>query len=275
MIFRGIPIPVRRLPAIVLDQLYRPFRRITKAGPRHLSLVYFSCGRDFEILRLSLRSIANLRSFARPAGIHVVVDSKGPFSPKQRDELKACVPSLHFHEGLGEIHDRSPVTIRTELRAFATVAELVDPGSLIAKVDSDILFYSGRKLSRILGCRYDFVGDSRFVRGEFFQGGLYFMSADLARRLDASATLAELERIVKEIGCAAEDRVVSHLVRRMARGVWDTQLMLFPDDYERADLGSFWVRDEYCALHFFSRKTDMPAFAARLIRDSGANSSST
>jgi hypothetical protein len=264
VILRGLPISLRRLPAIALDQLLRPFRGIAQSRPRVLSLVYFSCGRDFDILQLSLRSIANLRLSTPPAGIHVVVDSKWPFSSGQQDALKACVPSLYFHEGLGEIHDRSPVTILTELRAFATVAALVDPGSLIAKVDSDILFFSGRKLSRIISSRFDFVGDSSFVGGKFFQGGLYFMSADLALRLNSRATLADIPRVVQQVGCTAEDRVVSQLVRRSARSVWDTQLMLFPDVYERIDLQSWWVRDEYCALHFFAQKGDMPRFAARI-----------
>lgn len=236
MNFLGVPFAVRQSPKQARDILSCPIRCLSHVPSRPLVPIYFSCERDFELLRLSLRSL----SFIEP-GVHVervvVVVAKPPFSASQRSALHEAQPGLELIDGADEVHDLSAVTIL--------------PGSLIAKVDSDILFFSLSKIRQVVRWPAHFIGDEHWSGEDYSQGGLYFASSDLLSSLDQQVSDGEIECVIGRLGCSAEARVISALVDLHRAQVWNTDLMLFPDEFGRANLGNPFVRREYCALHFF------------------------
>lgn len=194
--------------------------------------------------------------------VFVVVDSKGPFNEEQQSELKEIVPNLQFLE-LGQIDWASIHTLKTELQAFAIAASRAKPIDFIAKVDSDILFFSSIKLEEVGVCAADFVGDGHYSNYEYAQGGLYLLRAPLAEKLQ-TVSEQELAQTIAECRTHAEDQVVSALVRRRTKNIWLTRLMLFPNEFDKANLDGAWVRQEFSAIHLVHQKSDMPRYAASL-----------
>jgi hypothetical protein len=210
---------------------------------------------------MSLKSLQSLHC-DRIAMVYIVVDSKEPFGIEQQASLKEVVPNLQFLE-LGPVDWASLHTLKTEIQAFAIAASRAQPVDFIAKVDSDILFFSSTKLEEIGICRADFVGDGHTSGYRYAQGGLYLLRVPLAKQLK-TVTEQELEQTIAAYGTPAEDLVMTALVRRRTRNIWLTRLMLFPDEVAKANLNRRWVRQEFSAMHFVHRKSDMPTFASRL-----------
>lgn len=214
------------------------------------------------MLSMSLKSLAGLVG-NQARYVAVVEDAKGLFKDEQRLALSKIVPELQFLQ-LGPIDWASIRTLKTELEAFSIVAAAAKPIDFIAKVDSDILFFSNKKLDEIKVCSADFVGDGHYSGYRYAQGGLYFMRAPLASSFFNSVTEEELQITITEVGTNAEDQVVSALVRRRNIKIWLTRLMLFPNEFERTNLGNAWVKSEFSAIHFVHKKVDMPKFSKLL-----------
>lgn len=261
MIIFGCPVGVRHLAHIACDQIRRIWHRFRPGPAGKIHFVYFSCARDIELLRLSLKSLIELQT-KQLGTVFVVGDSKGPFSLEQQSELKGIVPNLQFLE-LGQIDWASIHTLKTEFQAFAIAASQAQPIDFIAKVDSDILFFSNIKLEEVGVCTADFVGDGHYSNYEYAQGGLYLLRTPLAEQLQ-NVTEQELMQTITECQTHAEDQVVSALVRRRTPNIWLTRLMLFPNEFDKANLGGRWVRQEFSAIHFVHQKSDMPKYSARL-----------
>lgn len=258
MIF-GCPIRVKHIPRIAGDQIRRVIACLSNRRMAKIHFVYFSCGRDMPLLTLSLKSLMAIKATCI-GSIFVVVDSKGPFSLDQEIALKRICPRLQFLS-LGQIDWASIATLHTELRAFSTAARGVDAIDFIAKVDSDILFFSEKKLNEISICQYDFVGDGHYSDYFYAQGGLYFIRAEKALPLSETVNDDELNYAIKLCGSVSEDRVMSMLFSRRSYRIWMTRLMLFPNEYEKSDLRNSWLQREFSAIHFVRRKNDMPSYA--------------
>lgn len=215
-----------------------------------------------SLLTLSLKSLRLLRD-DMVGMVFIVVDSKGPFNVEQQSELKSIVPNLQFLE-LGQIDWASIHTLKTELQAFGIAASQAQTIDFIAKVDSDILFFSSTKLEEVSVCAADFIGDGHYSKYNYAQGGLYLLRAPLAENLSASVTELELEQTIAQCRTHAEDQVVSALVRRRTNKIWLTRLMLFPNEFNRANLVGHWVCLEFSAIHFVHQKTEMPRYATQL-----------
>jgi len=208
---------------------------------------------------MSLRSLVALQSSCI-GKVFVVVDSKGPFAPEQEAELKSICPVLQFLY-LGQIDWASVETLRTELKAFSAAAQIAEPDDFIAKVDSDILFFNATKLEEISVSRYDFIGDGHYSDYAYAQGGLYFIRASMARPLAETLLQTELQEAIDRCGSVSEDRVMSALFAHRCSKIWMTRVMLFPNEYEKSDLSSRWLKQEFSAIHFVRRKDDMPRYA--------------
>lgn len=263
MMLFGCPVGVRHVHRIIGDQLRRAWHYFQPKSPTRIHFVYFSCARDMELLKLSLKSLGALQT-ERVGGIFIVVDSKCPFTPGQQWELKLIAPTIEFIF-LGRIDWASIDTLQTELRAFAMVAGKIPSADYVAKVDSDVLFFSRDKLDEVGLCGADFVGDGHYSQYAYAQGGLYFLRASLATALFALATEEEVRKACGALNTLAEDRVVSSLVFQQTHRVWLTRLMLFPNEFEKANYTGAWLRQEFLAIHFVHKKYDMPSYAARLM----------
>lgn len=260
MIF-GCPVGVRDVLKIARDQGLRIYHKFQPKPSGKVHMIYFSCAKDIGMLKISLNSLMRLEPEII-GKIYLVVDSKGPFTYEQEGELKKIVPEIEFHH-LGKIDWASIDTLKTELKIFGIVADSAKSEDHLAKVDSDILFFNSAKLKESMSSAALFVGDGHYSKYKYAQGGLYLMRKSLAMNL-SRASQAEILEAIKECGSMAEDLVVSALVRRRTDKIWLTRLMLFPDEYEKTNLSSCWVRKEFCSLHFVHRKIDMPEYARRL-----------
>lgn len=261
MFVLGCPIGLRHLPHIVKDQFLRLGHYRSQETPAQIHLIYFSCARDFGLLTLSLKSLRSL-ALDNLGSVYIVVDSKSPFSTDQEAHLKRGMQKVEFLH-LGPIDWASLDTLRTELKAFGIAASAAQPRDFLAKVDSDVLFFSNRKLLEISLCRSDFIGDGHYSRYQYAQGGIYFIRRDLARKLATSVTDHELHAKVRMVHTQAEDQVITALVRERTSSIWLTRVMLFPDEFRRTDFERGWVKDEFSALHFVHEKKAMQHYAER------------
>lgn len=264
MIIFGCPVGMRHIPYIFNDQFRRIKHRLYPKPAAHIHFVYFSCAKDISLLKLSLKSLDCLKS-DQTGMVYIVVDNKNPFSALQQSELKRIIPSLEFLS-LGQIDWASIHTLQTELQAFGIAADQAMPRDFIAKVDSDILFFSKEKLEEISVCEADFVGDGHYSDYAYAQGGLYLLRKPLAKELSVSVSEAELEQTIMRYCSHAEDIIVSALAQQRTNNIWLTRLMLFPNEFEKTNLSVGWVRHEFSALHFVHRKSDLPIYAAKILR---------
>ena len=262
MFLFGCPVGLRQLMPIMKDQIRHVRHRFDRRSRARVHVVYFSCARDTQLLLLSLQSLRRMPEFCR-ASVNIVVDEKGPFDAGQEASICSLFPAVRFLH-LGKIDWASLDTLKTELKAFSIVAEQADPEDLIAKVDSDILFFSATKLDEVCASREDFIGDGHYSGYGYAQGGLYFMRATVAQALRKYASLERIEQAIDRCGIPAEDQVVSALLKEMRVSRWLTRLMLFPGEYERARINSAWVRAEFATIHFVHRKKDMPVYLEKI-----------
>ena len=261
MIIFGCPVGFNHIFKIAWDQCLRLVHGFRSKDSRRIHVIYFSYVNDIEMLKLSLASLMKLDEGIL-GNVNLVVDSKGPFSRAQEQELEEIVPSIKFHH-LGRIDWASIDTLKTELKAFEIVSKTVSTDDYIAKVDSDILFYSSEKLKEILCSNALFVGDGHYSNYKYAQGGLYLMRRRLAEHISYTKQ-PELLEAINKCGSISEDRVISALVQKSTDKIWLTRLMLFPDEYSKANLSGYWVKKEFCSLHFVKNKKDMPEYAKRL-----------
>ena len=265
MMILGVPVPLRSIHRFVADllkvELWSRRQNPARIGP-FLHLVFFSCARDFEPLCLAFRSIRRLRPQLVKSAI-VYVDDKDPFDDEQRSLLQTRMPGLSFGESHGFAW-ASMGTLETELDAFAAVGQRAEPGDFVVKVDSDILFFSARKLALFPALSYDFIGDGHHEGYRYSQGGLYLIRADLARQLAYEKVETRLKAIVDRLGGTSEDLVVYNLVKELEKRILLTNLMLFPGEYERARLTGGILGKLFVAIHFVRRKHEMGHYLSRI-----------
>jgi hypothetical protein len=227
-----------------------------------IHFVYFSCSRDIELLSLSLKSLSRLKSNVL-GKVFIVSDAKNEITRTQERELKKTISKLTILR-LGQIDWASVETLKTELAAFGIAADEANQGDLIAKVDSDILFFDKSKLETIASASYDFIGDGHYSEYEYAQGGLYFLRTALAKRLSVQTTENTLHEAIETLGTVAEDRLISHLAKSCTKSIWLTRIMLFPREYERVSFTSKLLLRDFSTIHFVHQKNDMPIYAEKL-----------
>lgn len=145
-----------------------------------IHLLYFVCGRHFECLRVSLRSLRAV-GLECVGTVYLYVDRDDFFTDSQIALLRRMVPRLvirksdHKTTGLGE------QAIANQLRAFLRVGEEIGEDDYLAKVDSDILFVSDQVFHDVLRSGDDAVGQvcDYWEPFLFFQGGCYFLKGSV------------------------------------------------------------------------------------------------
>lgn len=262
MIIFGCPFNLRYFAQIGRDRIRRIIHTFRPAPAGKIHFIYFSYCKDFPLLALSIRSLSLLKS-SSIGKIFIVVDLKGPFTSEQIIALQTVIPDVTFLS-LGKIDWASIETLQTEISAFAIVASKAKPLDFIAKVDSDILFFDKTRLDEISVCREDFIGDGHYSEYKYAQGGLYFLRAPFASRLCATSNIDVLAEAIQRCGTNAEDQVISELARDHTKKIWLLRIMLFPNEYERTNLSKLCVRNEFSAIHFVHRKSDMMIYARKL-----------
>ncbi len=260
---RQLPVRLHNLSHNLRNRWYeRSIRDRRPKDGRRIHFVYFSCARDFRLLRDSLRSLRHVR-LNQPCRVWVFVDGNQPFTDDQIDELRGTFAGLEFRatQGFGwaGLH-----TIRTELAAFHEVAAGCGPDDYVAKVDSDILFLPSDRLERLMCSDKRLIGDGHYERFQFCQGGLYLLHQSLVNEIFPAATDGTLERVAERIDSQIEDRVIYQLCRRMTDHTWLTTYMMFPHEYAAVDDFSSPAAAPFVALHFTQHKHRMHDYFKRI-----------
>jgi hypothetical protein len=149
-----------------------------------ITFVYFTCGPHFEYFRRSLLSLWRVTRGKWPKTI-AYVDPENPFSTEQIAALATSFPKLIIRKAPGHITGYGKLSINTEITCFSEVSADCAEDSYIAKVDSDVIFISGKFISEVTSSGGAIAGElvRHFQPLSYMQGGAYFLSVKYASKL--------------------------------------------------------------------------------------------
>ena len=256
---KRVPHRIRFAHRYFFDAVYETrLKRSTIPVGTRIHFVYFSCRRDYQLLNLSLQSISRM-SLSWLGSVYVFEDDADPFSQQEVEALRRSWPGLVIKKS-GRLAWGGRETVDNFLKAFQQVAELVPEHHYIAKVDSDILFFSTQRFETVLRSGRMLIGDGHYDDYGFSQGGLYFMRTDLVKRLEGCIHDGSVDQIIARLGTACEDQVIYEAARLLSADIWLTRLMMFPDEYRGSDRFGPKDRKKFLALHFVKDKHEMAQY---------------
>jgi len=181
----------------------RSLKRLAQApvgrGARgnRLSVVYFSCHRDFGMLQLSLRSLLKYGA-SRIHRIYIYEDAKNRFTSAEKDALSATSGMVSVITG-PRVSGWGAKTLIRELNFFRrTLDDASDtrPRGML-KLDSDVLFLNGSIFAEIDRCGSDLFGNpySSACGFTYSQGGCYFITADFLRVIVSSGVTQAMREL--------------------------------------------------------------------------------
>jgi hypothetical protein len=251
-----LPVRVRQWPYQIIDGFRRRVmdRRYDPVGGVHAT--FFTCRGHFHLVECALESLTLLGS-PYLKGVSVFVDEGDFFDADQLAALDCLWHSVRV-EPWPRITGWGPETVARQVRAFAKVAEGLDPDDYIAKIDSDLLFIDRWIFPLVLRSGVDVVGDGRYIDFRYFQGGCYFIRRSLVPLLEPYGDGALLKALFPGPGRGGgEDELTHRLVRHVGARIWLTRFMAFPDEFKRFRVIGTRERDRYCTMHFVKRKETM------------------
>jgi len=174
-----------------------------------INLVYFSCGRDVELLKLSIQSVCK---HIKPNKIFVSVDPNDPIDSKIKG-----VEFISREAGSEKLYG-----VKSIKSIFDTLAECSKGCDYVQKIDSDMLCLSTHCYDKLARERPDAYGGFPMSRPDIipekhFSGGTYFVKADIAAKLvDANPNTA-----LRNWGFLnmPEDMVLSHCLGSITENV--------------------------------------------------------
>ncbi|AFS38151.1 hypothetical protein [Alteromonas macleodii] len=257
MLIFNVPIKASDSFRIVADWISNlVIKPVKKNANAKFHFVYFSYKPDFDYLNLSIQSLVNHIDSEKIGSVNLFVDQKAPFNTNQIDKLKKICPKLAIHR-VYEFAWASTETTMAEITSFLKVCENAEEHDFIVKVDSDILFFRNKRLSRMLTSKYDAVGDGHHLQYKYAQGGLYMIRAAVIRDVFNTIEKKHVKEVELHCGTKGEDRVISTLLAQAESPFYLTRLMLFPDEYKIMKKLPKLVRWEFCAKHFVKDKHNM------------------
>lgn len=178
-------------------------------------IVYFSCSRDFELLKVSLLSLKNINSSNQ---VVIVQDNEKKFSKKQADELIEIYDNLVILDHLlqkSSNNGNGKENILAQLILFKNICENYDADYLV-KVDSDIYFNNDNFFKSLDG---DLTGTKVKYKNEseYMYGCLYGLSNKAIEKLYKLVKEKKINNILDLLNedtkkYYAENRVVYNLI---------------------------------------------------------------
>jgi hypothetical protein len=260
---------------------FEPAERIASHGS--FFPVCFTCKRDFEFLRLALRSLS-IRA-PRAKEIHIYIDKADPLTIAQREllRLESRFP-LVFQNTLYPMSWAGPRTILNELHAFRSLARQMTVKDFLVKFDSDVIFLSDTIFQFVANSAGEAIGTSVLeihsltADGhaiDYMQGGCYFIAAAKLRAiLNLSVTKTALS-MLRERANIFEDQFISDLLQQCgARTVYNS-FLYYDSTLAKADLDEAELEARLRAipattsvLHFEGNKSNMRRVANILLPSS-------
>lgn len=143
-----------------------------------INAIYFSCGRDQDMLNRSIESLRRNWNFNK---IFVASDNSDPVTERLPDveyiEKEASSEKLYGLDNIASMHD-----------IFIDVAHGLDLDDYVMKIDSDVLCCSDIVFKRLEENLWDCYGAFPMAREDMippghFNGNAYFLKARVARQL--------------------------------------------------------------------------------------------
>lgn len=219
-------------------------------------IVYFTCGKHWERLLMSLESWRNLSSLEGLAGVELNVDCNDLPGAREIEAARARCPLPITITPTAERMAHSGVSVvLNEIRTYFRIAGVAQPEDWIVKVDSDVLITSSRRA-------FEQVSDSRAAlignpMGPFVQGGVYFLRCGEIHRLGATS-LRRNRFIQSNPAHCPEDRAITEQMWNGRGRVEHTQIV-----WNRPHVAKLRGRPPGCTfLHFLGKtKHRMPRSA--------------
>lgn len=200
--------------------LRKPGETPPPPGKPKIHLVYFSCGRDFDMLCDSIRSLLALRAPC-VGRVYLVIDRGNGFSRAQLRQLHqlldgnlACLRSKYRML-------RGPGGVIAELLAFRRILPDMGEHDALTKMDSDTLFLSAAMFNHVLGSRNHLLGEEnkRAVKKNpcsHVQGGCYFLKRPLMVKICQTPLMATFKAVCdrlngRPIAVLPEDLIIHEL----------------------------------------------------------------
>ena len=260
MIIFNTPIPAKHVLKTFMDWSTQCLMTLADkpSSGQKIHFVYFSYQPDFHYLMLSLKSLLCSIDHELIGSINVFIDQKAPFSEPQTKALQAIYEEAIFHK-VEHFDWASIESTFEELKCFDKVSANANAKDLIAKVDSDILFFKSTKLKRLLFSNYACIGDGHSEQYKFMQGGLYLLRKSLLDKIIQDVDLDTVSKVGAQLNTNAEDRIISKLASEKTN-VLMTRLMLFPSEYQQLNYLSTFNRWDFICGHFVKDKERMQSY---------------
>lgn len=247
-----IPTKLRRLPHLVRQTAERLWfeRRAGNAGVT-FHLCYFTCASYYRYLYCSLHSLRELGN-ACPVSVIIFCQETDPFSEEQLQAIARVAPDarlLNWPKAQGW----GPQEIGEIWRAYALVAEAAAEGDYIARIDSDVFFFSDWLLPLVARSGREFVGDGHFVAFKYAQGGCYFARVSAVRRVLGLLSGSPVHQVLPPEDTVVEDIAAYRLMRKVGARIWLIWIMMFPDEWRKAGRLGRRHRWKFACLHFTAK----------------------
>jgi hypothetical protein len=243
-----IPIRIRQLPRYASNLVRRGM--LWPVSPRQTAfrLCYFTCRSYFRYLYCSIHSLTQIETSAT-LEIIVFCDRNEMLTPEQVSALDALGPPVRVipwakAQGWG----REQIAAIWE--AYALAAADAPADAYVARVDSDVFFFSGWLFDLVAKSGVDLIGDGHYVDFEYCQGGLYFFRADAIGRVLGATPIADFDAMLERNGIGVEDKAAYFLARKAGVSIWLPFFMMFPDEYRNAGGLGAYQRLKYACLHY-------------------------
>lgn len=251
-----LPIRLRQLPRFAGNVLRRAAMALSVSPEaKTFRLCYFTCASYFRYLYCSVHSLSVLPT-RHKLEILVFCDRSEMLSADQIDALEGLglpVTVIPWGKSQGWGTEQ----IESIWQAYALAASDAPAGCHVARIDSDVFFFSSWIFDLVAGCSADLVGDGHFVDFEYCQGGVYFFRAEGIKRVLAKTPVADFAAQLGGANIVVEDVAAYFLAGRAGLASRLIFFMMFPDEYANAGRLSAYQRWKFACLHY-ARKDKRP-----------------
>jgi len=246
--------------------------------------LYFTCGRDFEYLFISLKSLGRL-SLSYIGNVYLYIDKKDPLSGDQINRLKKeFLFNILIRTTKYRLEVDGVKLIISELAAFKEITKEINRNDYILKLDSDVMFISDKIFKEVITGESEAVGvgppSPAFHRMpepfRFMHGGSWFLRGSLIYKLLNQPIRGVTKKFNKNspelyhrtVSTLPEDIVISLLISQIGKinFVWD----LCFNARGISDLTKKNI-EQYSVVHFSPwfglRKEQMPVVWGSICRD--------
>ncbi|MBW2046861.1 MAG: hypothetical protein JRI96_18655 [Deltaproteobacteria bacterium] len=183
--------------------------------------LYFSCGKDFEYLFISLKSLERL-GLNYIENVYLYIDRKDPLSNGQINKLKKELPLniiIRKTKYKGSGAGLGLEAIISELVAFKEIITEISQDDYITKIDSDVLFISDKIFRGVISGNSDAIGQPTLKGGKrYMMGGCYFLRGSLLSSIVDQPVRNVIKLTHKALGhpisLSPEDKAISEIVEQ-------------------------------------------------------------